>query len=665
MKRILLFASAALLFAGCSKENLTPTENPDNSQKGDITLSFSASQTGFGTKAVIGETTTDAEGAKSTAINWQSTDKISVFDGDYKNCPFSTKDFSTETPTSCTFEGNVTKLAADYTAVYPYTEGAKISEGVISGVTLPATQTAVAGSFDPKAALMAAKTVEGGRDLAFKNLVGYVKVTTDFDCKQIELCAASGEKLAGAGTITFTEGTPSFTLGDGAVSTITLLPAGEGTLAAGKTYYIAVPAGILAAGWNISFTATDEKVYSRQGTKPIQFKTNTVTNLGTIKLDDLIPYVTFTAESEQTFNMYCNNFPLGENEYFEYSVGGGQWVRFREIIENIKFGGSHGNLRLRGKSSKGTSLNGAYYGYEYSEIRFTTKNSPVDCTGDIRTLIDYENYANASTTNARFCKLFFGNEELRTAPSLPAQSLASRCYYAMFSGSTSLTTAPSLPAETLAENCYDEMFLGCTKLTKAPKLPAKTLASYCYKSMFSGCKALATAPELPAETLAEHCYDEMFSYCSKLTTAPELPATRLAGSCYNKMFSDCKALTTAPELSAESLAEYCYKEMFSYCTSLKAAPMLHVIFSLAANCFERMFYNCTKLSSVTLFIGSEIDQNFNPHFYLSNWLNGAGTEADSPQLYLSYGIYAYYNYHRNDCTNESLFGTLANFRGIM
>lgn len=654
MKKILLFASAALLFAGCAKENITPTENPDNnSQKGDITLSFSASQTGFGTKAVIGETTTDTEGVRSTAINWQSTDQISVFDGANENRQFSTKDFSADAP-SCTFEGNVTKPTIDYIAVYPYTESATISDGVISGISLPATQTAVAGSFDPKAALMAAKTVSGGRELAFKNLVGYVKVTTDFDCKKIELCAASGEALAGAGTIT-SDGTPSFTLNDGAESSITLRPAGEGTLAAGKTYYIAVPAGILAAGWNISFTATDEKVYSRQGTKPIQFKTNTVTNLGTIKLDDLIPYVTFTAESEQTFNMYCNNFPLGENEYFEYSVGGGQWVRFREIIENIKFGGSHGNLRLRGKSSKGTSLNGAYYGYEYSEIRFTTKNSPVDCTGDIRTLIDYENYANASTTNARFCKLFFGNEELRTAPSLPAQSLASRCYYAMFSGSTSLTTAPSLPAETLAENCYDEMFLGCTKLTKAPKLPAKTLASYCYKSMFSGCKALATAPELPAETLAEHCYDEMFSYCSKLTTAPELPATRLAGSCYNKMFSDCKALTTAPELSAESLAEYCYKEMFSYCTSLKAAPMLHVIFSLAANCFERMFYNCTKLSSVTLFIGSEIDQNFNPHFYLSNWLNGAGTEADSPQLYLSYGIYAYYNYHRNDCTNESLF----------
>lgn len=622
MKRILLFASAALLFAGCAKENITPTENPDNSQKGDITLSFSASQTGFGTKAVIGETTTDTEGARSTAINWQSTDQISVFDGNNQNCALDTKDFNAETPTSCTFEGTVTAVATDYTAVYPYTEGATISEGVISGISLPATQTAVEDSFDPKAALMAAKTVDGGRELAFKNLVGYVKVTTDFECKQIELCAASKEALAGEGTITFTDGTPSFTLDQGAESTITLRPAGEGTtIAAGKTYYIAVPAGTLAAGWNISFTATDDKVYTRQGTKQIQFKTNTVINLGTIKLDDLIPYVTFTAESEQTFNMYSNNFPLGETEYFEYSVGGGEWVKFREIIENIKFGGSHGNLRLRGKSSKGTSLIGAYYGYEYSEIRFTTKNSPVDCTGDIRTLIDYENYANASTTNARFCKLFFGNEELRTAPSLPAQSLASRCYYAMFSGCTSLTTAPELPAETLADYCYDEMFLGCTKLTKAP--------------------------ELPAETLADNCYNEMFSYCTKLTTVTSLPAYELAEYCYLYMFTGCESLTNLPKLPYfEKLSTGCFKGMFSGCKALATAPELHVIFSLAANCFESMFYGCTKLSSVKLFIHSEIDNKFNPHFYLSNWLNGAGTDkdVDSPQLYLGGGIYYYYGY---------------------
>ncbi|MDY2650251.1 MAG: leucine-rich repeat protein [Candidatus Egerieousia sp.] len=662
MKKILLFASAALLFAGCAKENIIPTdENGNNSQKGELTLSFSASQAGFGTKAAIGETTIDAEGAKSTAINWQESDKISVFDGAGANCEFSTKDFSTETTTSCTFEGNVKKLATDYVAVYPYTAAATISEtGIISGVTLPATQTAVEGSFDPSAALMAAKTVAGGRDLAFQNLVGYVKVATDFDCKKIELCAASEEALAGAGTISFNEGTPSFALGEGAVSTITLLPEGEGTIAAGKTYYIAVPATTLAAGWKISFTAPDDKVYSRQGTKPIQFKTNTVLNLGTIKLDDLIPYVTFTAESEQTFNMYRNFFPLGENEYFEYSVGGGKWVGIEAKVENIKFGGNLGNLRLRGKSSKGTSLSDdAYYGYAYSEIRFTTNNSPVDCTGDIRTLIDYEDYANANTTDARFCKLFNLNEELRTAPSLPAQSLASRCYYAMFSGCTSLTTAPALPAETLAEYCYEEMFLGCSALTEAPELPAETLADNCYTEMFLGCSALTETPKLPATTLASSCYKQMFYGCSALAEAPKLPAKTLAGYCYQGMFWGCTALKTAPELSAHQLGEYCCQNMFYGCTSLETAPMLHVVFSLAADCFAGMFYNCTKLSSVTLFIEPGIDQDVNPHFYLSNWLNGAGTDVQEPQkpiLYLLDVFYLnYYNDHRNDWTNESLF----------
>ncbi|MDY5356882.1 MAG: fimbrillin family protein [Candidatus Cryptobacteroides sp.] len=606
MKKILLFASAALLFAGCAKENITPTENPDNnSQKGDITLSFSASQTGFGTKAIIGETATDAEGAKSTAINWQSTDQISVFDGDNKNCPFSTKDFSAEA-TSCTFEGNVTKLATDYTAVYPYTEGATISEDVISGISLPAIQTAVAGSFDPSAALMAAKTVSGGRELAFKNLVGYVKVTTDFDCKKIELCAASGEKLAGVGSISFTDGDPSFTLGEGAEPTITLLPAGEGTtIAAGKTYYIAVPATTLATGWNISFTATDDKVYSRQGSKPIQFKTNTVINLGTIYLNDFIPYVTFTAENSQSFSFYPENdfhTVLGEKEYFEYSVGGGEWIRFRtEGVENVPFGGSLGKLRLRGKSIHGTALDitGAY-----STIRFNIDNSPVDCTGDIRTLIDYEDYANASAKDAKFSYLFYGNKALRTAPDLPSQDLVAYCYYNMFSDCSSLTTTPDLPAKTLTESCYELMFANCTSLT--------------------------TVTSLPAYELADNCYYGMFTFCVSLTNLPALP-----------------------EFS--SLAPGCFKSMFQYCYALETAPRLWVQ-SLAADCFAGMFFSCTKLSSVTLFIDDPIiAESFNPELYFFNWLNGAGTKADSPQLDLVGAIGGYYEIFREYLTNDNCF----------
>ena len=90
----------------------------------------------------------------------------------------------------------------------------------------------------------------------------------------------------------------------------------------------------------------------------------------------------------------------------------------------------------------------------------------VDCSGDIRTLIDYENYATASTAEARFCRLFQYNQLLRTAPELPASTLADYCYRSMFYGCTSLTQAPELPATTLADWCYYGMFNGCTKLSK-------------------------------------------------------------------------------------------------------------------------------------------------------------------------------------------------------
>ena len=146
--------------------------------------------------------------------------------------------------------------------------------------------------------------------------------------------------------------------------------------------------------------------------------------------------------------------------------------------------------------------------------------------------------------------------------------------------------------------------------------------------MFSGCKALTTAPELPAETLADYCYNEMFSFCTKLTNLPELPDyfQFLATGCFKGMFQDCTSLTTAPELRVLFLAE---------------------------NCFAGMFFTCTKLSSVTLSTDDpQIAYSFNPEYYLLDWLNGAGTEADSPQLYLGGTIEAYYFFRSEELTND-------------
>ena len=291
--------------------------------------------------------------------------------------------------------------------------------------------------------------------------------------------------------------------------------------------------------------------------------------IGTEEEADLVPYVTFSAESEQTFTMnfqpqsWYDAFSLGEGDYFEYSVGGGKWTRFTSTIsyENaVAFGGAKGNLRLRGKSSKGTAVSYT----NYSTISFGNTTA-VSCTGDIRTLIDYKSYASANTENARFCYLFSGCTALSTAPELPAMTLADYCYFYMFNGCSSLTTAPELPAQTLKDRCYCYMFTGCSSLTTAPELSAMTLDVYCYAQMFQSCTSLTIAPALPATELKEACYFATFEGCTSLKTAPVLHATTLVQGCYQKIFKDCLALENVTMLATNGFdTDWCLNNWLGY-----------------------------------------------------------------------------------------------------
>ena len=151
---------------------------------------------------------------------------------------------------------------------------------------------------------------------------------------------------------------------------------------------------------------------------------------------DGTPYVTFSANAAQTFKLKKENyFPSN----IEYSVGTGDWKTL-EADKEIPFGGDKGNLQLRATDN----LNGTASGdSNFSQIIFGN-NTKVACTGDIRTLLDYRDFKNVSTSDARFCGLF--------------------------SGCTVLTSAPDLPATTLAEDCYKNMFTGCTNLTSVTML---------------------------------------------------------------------------------------------------------------------------------------------------------------------------------------------------
>ena len=308
------------------------------------------------------------------------------------------------------------------------------------------------------------------------------------------------------------------------------------------------------------------------------------------------PYVTMTANSKQTFVMKCEgSYTLPD---LEYSVNNnGTWQKV-VADKGVDFGGNLGSLLLRGKCPNGTATSWD----KYSTITFSDENVKVDCSGDIRMLIDYTAHETVATANCSFRSLFQNCKALKSAPELPATALKANCYTSMFSGCTSLTEAPKLPATKLANGCYSEMFKECASLVNAPDLPATTLEANCYSSMFIDCSKLTGAPELKAKIMQNASYHSMFKGCTSLVNAPDLPATTLNYNCYIKMFSGCTSLKKAPELGAEKLMSFCY---------------------------QLMFENCTNLESVTMLATSG-----NPNG-LAGWLDGAGTKAENRTLKVS------------------------------
>lgn len=271
-KYILPLMSIAMLMAmvGCSSSDDAVEEIKEESKL--VPMTFTATQeSNVGTRAAL----------NGNSVDWQTEDKISVFDGTGAG---GNHEFTlTGDAKDGKFSGEASSEAATFTAVYPYTDGAQLGEdGSVSGITLPAEQTATADSFDPAAALMMAYT-EDKSQLNFKNAVSLVKVTTQFACKKIVLSA--NEDIAGTGTLTMTFDntndtyTSSFTFNSGSSKTITLKPATGESFDAG-TYYIVVPPITLTNGFTITFTDENDKEYTRKSTKSNTFNRSRIKDFG-------------------------------------------------------------------------------------------------------------------------------------------------------------------------------------------------------------------------------------------------------------------------------------------------------------------------------------------------------------------------------------------------
>lgn len=212
-------------------------------------------------------------------------------------------------------------------------------------------------------------------------------------------------------------------------------------------------------------------------------------------IDERMLYIPLTFDILSSGNI---TWSLG-NKTVQYSKNNGDWTTMNSSTTISVVKGD-------AVSFKGTNQN-------YNTSHFSS-TAQFNIKGNIMSLTNADNFELATSLGeCAFEALFLGCTTLISAKylKLPVKILNVACYHSMFLNCTNLKTAPELPATTLAEGCYREMFKGCTSLEKAPILPVTTLVEGCYREMFKGCTSLNYIRCLATDISASNCLNDWVS----------------------------------------------------------------------------------------------------------------------------------------------------------
>lgn len=261
-----------LATTACIKENpSTPVEENVNL----VEMTFSAGTAGA-TKVAFDE---------GLNLKWETNDQIKVVTASTAQ-PFTATGINGKI---AEFTGWTEAEASEYYAVYPAvavpSENYWIETGKLS-VTIPTTQTAVAGSFDPKAYVATAKAE--GNDFSFKGLISAIKFQIGDDASKIDRVVFCGkdskgvyQALAGEGYVS-TENLSSHQISTAQTSITLMKP--ESGFNTETDYYITFRPNNCEGGIELYFVTTDGVCYKAANSTQLfdGGPLNKVKNLGTI-----------------------------------------------------------------------------------------------------------------------------------------------------------------------------------------------------------------------------------------------------------------------------------------------------------------------------------------------------------------------------------------------
>lgn len=275
MKRVLLFAIAAIMFASCSNEFT------ESQQQSSINIPEKI-------YAEIDDATTRTYVEAGNQLRWSEGDEISYFPTISCNIQYR---FDGETGDN---GGSFTMVTADklYTgnelentyALYPYNEYSRISDEGVIYYTLPNVQKYAKNSFGLGANAMVAVTNDN--ILRFKNLCGYIKIKCygeDIEVASITLQGNNNENLAGYAHITATlDNDPVLNITKNEAKSITLQcdsPVTTGDSKENATeFWFVVPSQTFEKGITVRITLADanETTIVQSTDNPVVVDRNTI-----------------------------------------------------------------------------------------------------------------------------------------------------------------------------------------------------------------------------------------------------------------------------------------------------------------------------------------------------------------------------------------------------
>lgn len=281
-------AAVTLVMAACSNDEIIGSE----SQLGEtVKMTFTADAPQTRTILLPVESGTDWRG-----VEWQLGDAISVFDKNNANNRFGNYD-----------EGNLGKFSGtavksdSYIAVYPYNKQMVCNGKTISGLSLPSTQEAVAGTFAQNLSLAWAQTTSDYMFLEFHHLCAVVKFSIfGQEAEQVETVTLTDNAKKPLGYDKFdivilgeSENEQASLNERGESFSSIVLSAPKGGFVSGSDYYFVIlpdkeqaENAPFQSGLTLSFKMKDGNTIEKSTNKAINLNVGEIANLGSISLEE-------------------------------------------------------------------------------------------------------------------------------------------------------------------------------------------------------------------------------------------------------------------------------------------------------------------------------------------------------------------------------------------